>query len=84
MFDRLLNKVYELKDDKSGSAVGFILGLLIIGLMVANLAGEFAYEVITASENSSVVDVPGGSIMLKILAFVFFAIPVAISAKAIN
>ena len=44
----------NLIDNKKASAISFIVGMLVIGLVVAGLVGTFAYNVNLAAENDSV------------------------------
>ena len=70
------------KLDNKGSAIGFIVGMLVIGMVVAGLVGTFAYQISIAQANSSVAAVPGGVAMLSILSLLFIVIPVIIFARA--
>ena len=65
-----------------GSAVGFIIGMLVIGMVVAALVGSFAYQLEQAKDNTSVIEIPGGVAMLGLLGLLFIIIPVVIFAKA--
>lgn len=64
------------------SAIGFVIGMLVIGLVVAALVGTFAYQISLAQANDSVEAIPGGPAMLGILALLFIVIPVIIFARA--
>ena len=64
------------------SAVGFIIGMLVIGFVVSALVGAFAYQISLAQANASVIAVPGGVAMLGILSLLFIIIPVVIFARA--
>lgn len=64
-----------------GSAIGFIIGMLVIGLVVAALVGTFAYQISLAQANASVIAVPGGPAMLGLLALLFIIIPVVVFAR---
>ena len=72
----------SLLKNKFGSAVGFVIGMLIIGLVVASLVGTFAYQIAVAQANASVIAVPGGVALLGIISMLFIIIPVVIFAKA--
>ena len=64
------------------SAISFIIGMLVIGMVVSGLVGTFAYNIATAQANASVIAVPGGVAMLGILSLLFIIIPVVLFAKA--
>ena len=72
----------NLLKDKAGSAIGFIIGMLVIGLVVAALVGTFAYQIALAQANASVIAIPGGTAMLGILSLLFIVIPVIVFARA--
>jgi len=72
----------ELTTNRFGSAIGFIIGMLVIGLVVSALVGTFAYQIAVAQANASVIAVPGGVAMLGILSLLFIIIPVVLFAKA--
>lgn len=42
-----------LKNEKA-SAIGFVIGMLVLGLVVAALAGTFAFEINNAAEDTAV------------------------------
>ena len=68
--------------DVKASAIGFIIGMLVIGMVVAGLVGTFAYQISVAQANASVIAIPGGVAMLGILSLLFIVIPVIIFARA--
>jgi len=70
--------------DTYGSAVSFVIKLLVLGLIVASLAGTFAYQISLAQANASVAAIAGGSALLGIIVLLFFIVPVALFAKAIR
>jgi len=80
----------EFIEDCTGSAVSFVIKLLVLGLIVASLAGTFAYQISLAQANTSVAGnatlpgVPGGPALLGIIVLLFFIVPVALFAKAIR
>ncbi len=74
--------IIKFAQNEYGSAIGFIIGMLVIGLVVSALVGTFAYQIATAQNNSSVAAIPGGSAMLGILALLFIVIPVIVFARA--
>jgi len=42
------------KDNKYGSAISFVIGMLVIGLVVAALVGTFAFQIQTASTDEAI------------------------------
>jgi len=68
--------------DRQAGAIGFVISMLILGMIVAALVGTFAYQIAVAQANASVIAVPGGVAMLGLLSLLFIVIPVVIFAKA--
>ena len=52
-------KLLCLGNDNHGSAIGFIIGMLVIGLVVAGIVGSFAYQIGQAQVNGSVAGTGG-------------------------
>ena len=72
----------ELREDKNAGAIGFVIAMLILGMVVSALVGTFAYNIAQAQANASVIAIPGGVAMLGLLGLLFIVIPVVIFAKA--
>ncbi len=72
----------DLVEDKNAGAIGFVIAMLILGMVVSALVGTFAYNIETAQANESVAAIPGGVAMLGLLGLLFIVIPVVIFAKA--
>lgn len=77
-----IGSIRSIWQNREAGAVGFIIAMLVIGLLVANLVGTFAYQLSVARANASVAAIPGGSAMLGIIGLLFIIIPVVIFAKA--
>ena len=83
-----MSNMRKLWNNLKGSAVGFIIGLLIIGFVVSALVGAFTYQVHLAQTNACVAGnatwagIPGGVAMLGIMSLLFIVIPVIIFARA--
>jgi len=48
-------KFHCLRSNNRAGAVGFVISMLIVGLVVAALVGGFAYQLITASEDIAII-----------------------------
>lgn len=72
----------KLIEDLNAGAVGFIIGMLVVGLTVAILAGTYAAHIYDARNNSSVDSIAGMDPMLGLVGLLFFVIPVVIFARA--
>jgi len=75
-------KIKSLIEDRNAGAIGFVIAMLILGMVVSALVGTFAYNIETAQANESVAAIPGGVAMLGLLGLLFIVIPVVIFAKA--
>lgn len=78
----MVKNLKKLVKDNNAGAIGFVIAMLILGMVVSALVGTFAYHIETAQNNTSVAAIPGGSAMLGLLALLFIVIPVVIFAKA--
>lgn len=47
-------KIKDIRKDNDGGAVGFIITILIIGMVVSALVGGFALQLINASEDEAI------------------------------
>lgn len=77
-----MEKLIKFRKNNEGGAIGFVISMLILGMVVAALVGTFAYNIALAQANASVIAIPGGVAMLGLLALLFIVIPVVIFAKA--
>lgn len=71
-------------ENTKASAVSFVIKLLVLGLIVASLAGTFAYQISLAQANASVAAIAGASAILGIIVLLFFIVPAALFAKAVR
>jgi len=65
-----------------GSAIGFIISMVVIAILVSGLVGTVAYNLVNASENASVASIPGGAQLLLIIGMLFIVIPILVFARA--
>jgi len=75
-------RLRELEEETHGSAVSFVIGMMIIIVIVVNLIPTVAFEAANAQDNESVAAFSGTVAMIGILVLLFTIIPLVILAKA--
>jgi len=68
---RNLERLRELKEETHGSAVSFVIGMMIIIVIVVNLIPTVAFEAANAQDNESVAAFSGTVAMIGILVLLF-------------